>query len=65
MLKQRMSAFYNAQCCGIAFEYQTFNYGGVTAGLPVPSDHRFFLSFTPRRARQLLAVQRRDERRAR
>jgi LPS-assembly protein len=48
MLNQRMSAFYNSQCCGIAFEYQTFNFGGVTGPglLPISSDHRFFLSFT-------------------
>ena len=46
MLQQRVSAFYNSQCCGIAFEYQTFNYGGITQNLPVPADHRFFLSFT-------------------
>jgi LPS-assembly protein len=43
LLQQRMTAFYNAQCCGIAFDYQTyhFNYGPS-----VPADHRFFLSFT-------------------
>jgi lipopolysaccharide assembly outer membrane protein LptD (OstA) len=50
MLNQRMSAFYNSQCCGIAFEYQTFNFGGVTqslaSNLGVTSDHRFFISFT-------------------
>ena len=46
LLQQRLSGFYNSQCCGLAFEYQTFNYGGITAGLPVPADHRFFLSFT-------------------
>ncbi|HUK32379.1 MAG TPA: hypothetical protein VLV86_00625, partial [Vicinamibacterales bacterium] len=46
MLQQRVSGFYNSQCCGVAFEYQTFNYGGITAGIPVPADHRFFLSFT-------------------
>ena len=46
MLNQRLSGFYNSQCCGIAFEYQTFNYGGITGTLPVPADHRFFLSFT-------------------
>jgi lipopolysaccharide assembly outer membrane protein LptD (OstA) len=45
MLQQRLSAFYNAQCCGIAFEYQTYNFAGVTSA-PVPADHRFFLSFT-------------------
>ena len=31
MTQQRLSAFYNAQCCGLAFEYQTYNYG---AGSP-------------------------------
>ena len=46
MLNQRMSGFYNSQCCGIALEYQTFNYGGITSGLGIPADHRFFLSFT-------------------
>ena len=46
MLNQRLSGFYNSQCCGIAFEYQAFNYGGITSVLPVPADHRFFLSFT-------------------
>jgi len=44
MIQQRTSAFYNAQCCGIAFEYQRYNYGGLS--YVVPSDHRFFLSFT-------------------
>ena len=46
MLQQRMSAFYNAQCCGLALEYQTFNFGGVSGSTGIPADHRFFLSFT-------------------
>ena len=46
LLSQRLTAFYNSQCCGVAIDYQRFNYGGVTAGLPVASDHRFFLSFS-------------------
>ena len=45
LLQQRISAFYNAQCCGLAFEYQRYNFAGVQT-LLVPSDHRFFLSFT-------------------
>ncbi len=45
LLQQRVSAFYNAQCCGLAFEYQTYNYGANSVS-PIPSDHRFFLSFT-------------------
>ena len=40
------SAFYNAQCCGIAFEYQTYNFGPDSIVSPIPADHRFFLSFT-------------------
>jgi hypothetical protein len=43
--QQRISAFYNAQCCGLAMEYQTYNFGNGSIAL-VPSDHRFFLSFT-------------------
>jgi hypothetical protein len=44
MLQQRVTGFYNSQCCGIAFDYQTLDYGGLSSVLP--SDHRFFLSFT-------------------
>jgi LPS-assembly protein len=44
MTQQRISAFYNAQCCGIAFEYQTYNYAGLNSIFP--ADHRFFLSFS-------------------
>jgi LPS-assembly protein len=44
LLQQRISGYYNAQCCGIAFEYQTYNYAGL--GSLFPADHRFFLSFT-------------------
>jgi LPS-assembly protein len=43
MLQQRIQAFYNAQCCGIAFELQRFNFG---ASSTLPADNRFFLSFT-------------------
>ena len=46
MTQQRVSAFYNAQCCGLAVEYQTFNYGAFNTTSPIPADHRFFLSFT-------------------
>ena len=45
MLQQRVSGFYNAQCCGIAVEYQSYNFTGI-AGVPIPADHRFFMSFT-------------------
>jgi LPS-assembly protein len=49
LLNQSLSGFYNSQCCGIAFQYQTWNFGGatsITGNLPIASDHRFFLSFT-------------------
>ncbi len=46
-INQRIIAHYNSQCCGIAVEYQKFNYGPQRAGLVgVPRDHRFNLSFT-------------------
>jgi LPS-assembly protein len=46
MTNQRMTGFYNAQCCGLALEYQTYNYVGSSINSPIPSDHRFFMSFT-------------------
>jgi LPS-assembly protein len=47
LLQQRISMFYNAQCCGIAAEYQTYNYGsGSLLASTIPADHRFFISFT-------------------
>ena len=45
MTQGRISAFYNAQCCGVAFEYQRYNFAGQPTFV-VPADHRFFLSFT-------------------
>ena len=43
--QQRIMGFYNAQCCGISIEYQTYNMGGYSSFV-VPQDHRFNLSFT-------------------
>jgi hypothetical protein len=45
-LQQRYLAYYNAQCCGIGVEYQTFNFQSGFAGLLVPQDRRFNISFT-------------------
>jgi lipopolysaccharide assembly outer membrane protein LptD (OstA) len=45
LVQQQITGFYNTQCCGVAFQYQTYNYGSQS-GSPIPSDHRFFLSFT-------------------
>jgi LPS-assembly protein len=44
LLQQRLTGFYNAQCCGIAFDYQVYNFN--YSGSLVPADHRFFISFT-------------------
>ena len=44
MSQQRLSGYYNAQCCGIAFEYQNYHFGGGIA--PIAADRRFFMSFT-------------------
>jgi hypothetical protein len=45
-LNQRIIAHYNSQCCGIAVEYQKFNFGTRAGTIGVPKDHRFNLSFT-------------------
>jgi hypothetical protein len=46
-LNQRIIAHYNTQCCGLAIEYQKFNYGTLNAArIGVAKDHRFNLSFT-------------------
>ncbi len=44
-LQQRVMAYYNAQCCGVVVEFQTFNFQGVQ-GIPVPQDKRFNISFS-------------------
>ena len=44
ILQQRLTGFYNAQCCGVAFEYQTYNLSFTRSG--VSKDRRFFMSFT-------------------
>jgi LPS-assembly protein len=43
LTQQRINGYYNAQCCGIAVEYQRFRYSSSVA---VPADNRFFMSFT-------------------
>lgn len=45
-LQQRYTAYYNAQCCGVGIEYQTFNFRGSVAGAGLAQDRRFNLSFT-------------------
>jgi LPS-assembly protein len=43
LLNQRYIANYNAQCCGLMVEFQSFNYPG---GFVLPQDRRFNVSFT-------------------
>ncbi len=45
-LQQRYLAYYNAQCCGFAVEYQTYNFAGLSTVATVPQDRRFNISFT-------------------
>jgi LPS-assembly protein len=46
LLNSRIVGYYNAQCCGFAVEYQTYNFPQGNPLYPVPSDHRFNFSFT-------------------
>ncbi len=43
VLQQRVTAFYNAQCCGVVFEYSQFN---PYVGSALPTDRRFNIGFT-------------------
>ena len=42
-LQQRMMVYYNAQCCGFAFEYQHYDLNGLSFA-PVSQDRRFNVS---------------------
>jgi LPS-assembly protein len=46
LLQQQLTGFYSAQCCGVALQYQVYNFSGTSLAGVIPSDHRFFLSFT-------------------
>jgi hypothetical protein len=45
-LQQRLMTYYNSQCCGVAVEYQTVNFGAAFSTIGVTQDHRFNISFT-------------------
>jgi LPS-assembly protein len=45
LVNHRYVAFYNAQCCGVSFEYIAYNYGSGTT-LLIPQNRRFNMSFT-------------------
>ena len=46
MIQQRITGFYNTQCCGVALQYQVYNYAGYTLVTAIPEDKRFTISFT-------------------
>jgi LPS-assembly protein len=46
LIDQRYVATYNAQCCGVSFEYQSFNYPNNPNKFLLPKDRRFNMSFT-------------------
>jgi LPS-assembly protein len=45
LLNSRIVGYYNAQCCGFAVEYQTYNFPQIV-GVPIAKDNRFNFSFT-------------------
>jgi LPS-assembly protein len=45
LIQQRIGLAYNAQCCGIAFEYQSINYPNISRFI-IPQDKRFNITFT-------------------
>jgi lipopolysaccharide assembly outer membrane protein LptD (OstA) len=46
VLQQRIQGFFNSQCCGVAVEYQKYNFPVFDPRFPVPNDRRFTISFT-------------------
>jgi hypothetical protein len=49
-MQRRFLGYYNAQCCGVTAEYQTYNFGGLgSAGSTYPTalqDRRFTISIS-------------------
>ena len=45
LLNHRYVAFYSAQCCGVSFEFQEYDYS-ANSNILVPKDRRFNMSFT-------------------
>jgi LPS-assembly protein len=46
LVQQRMMFYYNAQCCGVGFEYQQWNYPSGFSQFVIPQDRRFNISFS-------------------
>jgi LPS-assembly protein len=46
-IQQRLTGYYNAQCCGVAAEFQTYNFGQSLRTISgIPQDKRFIISVT-------------------
>ena len=45
-LQKRFIMYYNAQCCGISWEYQQFDFSRLGTRAPVPKDTRMNFSIT-------------------
>ena len=46
IVSQNIVVSYLAQCCGLTFEFQKFNYAELSSNVAIPSDTRFNLGFT-------------------
>ncbi|MBM63950.1 MAG: hypothetical protein CL484_13470 [Acidobacteria bacterium] len=46
LMQQRLLFYYNAQCCGLSVEYQSYNLEGLGFLVRAPQDRRFNFSFT-------------------
>jgi LPS-assembly protein len=46
LVQQRLTTYYNTQCCGFAVEYQTVNFPQYSSRFVIPRDRRFSLGFT-------------------
>jgi LPS-assembly protein len=45
LVNHRYVVYYNAQCCGVSFEFQEYDYS-ANSNILVPKDRRFNMSFT-------------------
>jgi hypothetical protein len=45
IVNQNILVSYLAQCCGLTFEFQKFNYAELSNSLALPSDTRFNFGF--------------------
>jgi LPS-assembly protein len=46
LVQQRLTGYYNTQCCGFIFEYQTVNFPQYSSRFVIPEDRRFSLGFS-------------------